>query len=69
MKNHRSETPPYWAQRWLHWYCPDNLLEEIEGDLLETFEYNVKEKGLRVARLRYTVDCIRFFNPTTFKKA
>lgn len=69
MKNHRSETPPYWAQRWLHWYCPDNLLEEIEGDLLETFEYNAKEKGLRVARLRYTVDCIRFFNPTTFKKA
>lgn len=69
MKNHPPNSPPYWAKRWLHWYCPDRLLEEIEGDLLENFEYNIREKGLRIARLRYSIDCIRFFNPTTFKKA
>lgn len=61
--------PPRWANRILHWYCPAVLLEEIEGDLLEAFEWNVLQKGIVMARLLFVVDVIRFFNPTTFQKA
>lgn len=69
MKQHNHKTPPKWAHRLLRWYCPYVLLEEIEGDLLESFEYNLKKKGLWQAKLFFVIDVIRFFNPTTFKKA
>ena len=69
MKNNSFPDPPRWAQRWLHWYCPSSLIEEIEGDLLEAFERNYAIKGARFARWHYILDSIRFFNPTTFEKA
>lgn len=68
-----NKTPPIspskWATRLLRWYCPDVLLEEIEGDLLEAFYDNQAQKGLEKARLRYCIDIIRFCNPTTFQRA
>lgn len=69
MKKHSKTNPPGWAQRLLRWYCPKVLLEEIEGDLLEAFEWNVQHKGVEAARLFFLIDVIRFFNPTTFEKA
>lgn len=68
MKDKNNNSPPHWAQRLLHWYCPDSLTEEIEGDLLEAFHFNLAKEGLRQARRRYAVDVVRFFNPTTFRK-
>ena len=61
--------PPIWATRFLRWYCPNALLEEIEGDLYENFYRNLKNKGARYAKWRYMVDTLRFCNPVTFKKA
>ncbi|MCB0565320.1 MAG: ABC transporter permease [Phaeodactylibacter sp.] len=69
MKNKNNLSPPAWARRLLHWYCPESLLEEIEGDLLEAFQLNLEKKGPRAARRQYVLDGARFFNPTTFKKA
>ncbi len=57
-----------WAERLLRWYCREDLLDEIEGDLTEQFAKNIKTKGLRQARLRYALDVIRFFRPSSFKK-
>ncbi|MBX2874634.1 MAG: ABC transporter permease [Saprospiraceae bacterium] len=69
MKNKSYPDPPKWGRRWLRWYCPSALLEEIEGDLLEAFERNIEARGIRFARRHYIIDSIRFFNPTTFEKA
>ncbi|MCO6489819.1 MAG: ABC transporter permease [Phaeodactylibacter sp.] len=68
MKQKNNNAPPRWAQRLLRWYCPDSLLEEVEGDLLEAFHRNLEKRGLRQARRQYVADAIRFFNPTTFEK-
>ncbi|MEQ9443401.1 MAG: ABC transporter permease [Cyclobacteriaceae bacterium] len=64
-----KEQPPRWANRFLRWYCPVLLLEEIEGDLYENFYRNLKRKGVRSARLCYIIDTIRFCNPVTFRRA
>ena len=68
MEDHPKYKPPKWAHRCLRWYCPDSLLEEVEGDLLENFHRNLNRKTLFHARVQYSIDVIRFFNPTTFKK-
>jgi len=69
MDSHRHHTPPRWAESILHWYCPDALLEEVEGDLQEAFSINLEQYGLQASRFYYVRDMVRFFNPTTFKKA
>ena len=63
-----SQAPPQWAIRLLHWYCDPDLVEEIDGDLLETFEENTLNGGLRKARIIYALNVIRFIQPFTLKK-
>lgn len=67
MKKPNHSQPPSWAKRLLGWYCHENLLDEIEGDLTEQFFKNVEQKGLRQAKYRYAMDVIRFFHPSSFK--
>jgi putative ABC transport system permease protein len=31
-----------YSLRFLRWFCPPQLLEEIEGDLIQKFEKDVK---------------------------
>ena len=69
MKHSEHISPPRWATKFLHFYCPDVLLEEIEGDLWEAFQGNYQELGRKRAQFHYVVDTLRFCNPTTFQKA
>ncbi len=69
MSNKTSNEPPGWATRFLKWFCPPLLLEEIEGDLLERFELDTKRVTRGKARRNYTMGVIRFFNFTTLQKA
>jgi putative ABC transport system permease protein len=46
--------------------CPPDLSEGIEGDLIEQFETDVKELGLRKARRRFHWRVIGFFRPSIF---
>ncbi len=51
------------ALRFLKWFCPDHLYEEIEGDLIQKFEKDVKQfRELRASR-RLIWNAIRFFRP------
>src|ERR1041384_8783556 len=61
-------TPPKWAERFLCWYCRPSILEDLQGDLYEYFERNVKEKGARRARIIYILDVIKFFRIYTVRK-
>ncbi len=58
---------PKWANRLLTWFCAPDLLEEIEGDLYESFVRNTRELGLRRARRQFIWDVLRFFTPATIR--
>jgi ABC-type antimicrobial peptide transport system permease subunit len=60
--------PPRWAERLLEWYCRPELLEDLQGDLHEYFERNVKARGPRRARLIYIIDVCKFFRLYTIRK-
>jgi putative ABC transport system permease protein len=49
--------------RFLEWFCPPELYEGIEGDLLEDFERDVKVVGEKKASQRLLLKVIRFFKP------
>src|SRR5258706_4276209 len=64
--------PPKLASRFLEWYCPSQLYEGIEGDLLEQFEEDLKPSDrskrsdgyrIRRARRRFIWNVIKFFRP------
>src|SRR5882762_9088130 len=49
--------------RLLQAFCPPQLFEEIEGDLLQRFERDVKIFGEQKARRRLGWNVTRFFRP------
>ncbi len=57
------ERAPGWLLQLLRSFCPPQLVEEIEGDLLQRFERDVKSYGERRARRRLLWNVIRFFRP------
>ncbi|MEQ9412477.1 MAG: permease prefix domain 2-containing transporter, partial [Cyclobacteriaceae bacterium] len=56
-------TPPDWIIRFLRWFCPDQLLEEIEGDLFQKFEKDTEQLGLKKAKRRFIWNAIRYLRP------
>lgn len=60
--------PPRWAHRLLRFYCAPHLLEEIEGDLHEEFDYQVKHSGLLRAKIDYIRNVIGFLKPFAIKR-
>jgi putative ABC transport system permease protein len=68
MKEQQNISPPQWATRLLSWYCRPDLLEDLQGDLNEYFERNVKSKGVMRARLIYSIDVFKFFRLYTVRK-
>src|SRR6187549_400195 len=68
MKDSHQIFPPKWADRLLRWYCRPDLLEDLQGDLNEYFDRNVRAKGARRARLIYIIDVFKFFRLYTVRK-
>lgn len=68
MAKRENHTPPRWAENFLSWYCKPVLLEDLQGDLYEYFQRNVKSKGLMRARLIYIIDVFKFMRVYTIRK-
>ena len=51
------------ALRFVKWACPQDLYETIEGDLIEQFEIDLAEVGLKKARSRSFWIAIKFVRP------
>jgi ABC-type antimicrobial peptide transport system permease subunit len=68
MKANRTPTPPRWATKLLQWYCAPRLIEEVEGDLHEEFEFQVKHVGATRAKLDYVRNVIGFVRPFAIKR-
>ncbi|HEY8511383.1 MAG TPA: ABC transporter permease [Cyclobacteriaceae bacterium] len=61
-----KKAPPQRALRFLRWFCREDYIEEIEGDLTEIFEMQY-EASPRKARLRFAWSVIRYFRPEFIK--
>lgn len=57
-------SPPKWAIKFLSWFCPDELLEGVLGDLLEQFEEYSREQGVGRAKRIFIWNVIRLFHPS-----
>jgi putative ABC transport system permease protein len=57
MESYKS--PPSWALRVLQSVCPPDLIEEIEGDLYEAFQWRIEKKGINYARRHYITEVLR----------
>lgn len=58
-----NHQPPVWILKFLKWFCPDHLYEEIEGDLIQNFERDIKQFGEKKAKRRLLWNVIRFCRP------
>jgi len=65
----KQPDPPYWADRFLRWYCNPRFLEEIEGDIHELYDRRIEQKGQKTARIKFIWDVLRFFRWTNIKKS
>ena len=64
MNNHEQyKDHSHHSLRVLKCFCPDHLYEEIEGDLIQKLERDIKEFGERKAKRRLLWNVIRFFRP------
>lgn len=64
----KKHNPPKFAVLFLRWFCSEALIEEIQGDLEEAYEYRRKEYGKFRADLWFISDVIKFFKPYSFEK-
>lgn len=57
-----SHHPPKLPLRFLRWFCREDYLEEIEGDLVELFEQRFSQSPVR-AKLTFSWQVLRYFRP------
>lgn len=53
--------PPKWALKFLKLFCPEDLYEEIEGDLIQKFNRDIKTIGEKKAARKFVWNTMRFF--------
>lgn len=61
-----NPTPPHRAIKLLRWFCREDFIEEVEGDLIEIFEmeYEVSPKK---ARRKFYWSVLKYFRPEFIK--
>ena len=59
----KEQAPTKFTFRFLQWFCPEHLYEEIEGDLIQKFEKDAKAFGEKRAKRRLIWNTTRFFRP------
>jgi putative ABC transport system permease protein len=64
----QKPTPPRWADKLLEWFCASHLLEEVQGDLYERFQKNLRVFGLKIARREYAWGVLSFIRPFVLKR-
>ncbi len=67
MKNRKTIRPPSLTRKFLHWYCPEDYLEEIEGDLSEEFNENLL-KNRFIANIKYNLQVLSFIRSLAWRR-
>ncbi len=60
--------PPQLAQRFLSFFCSDEWIDEVLGDLEEQYADNLETKTVTYAKLLYWWQVLRLMRPHIFKK-
>lgn len=68
MKKNETLHPPKSADRFLSWFCKEDLLEEVKGDLHEFYLIERKEKSKFKANLVYWFHVLNFLRPFAFRR-
>ena len=55
--------PPKYFHKFFLWFCRRDLRYHIEGDLLEMFQRNSREKGINAARRIFRLEVLKLFRP------
>lgn len=55
--------------RIVRWFCADQFLEEIEGDLFELYQEEVADYGLKKARKRFVFKAAGYIKPYFFDRS
>ncbi|MBA4849339.1 ABC transporter permease [Emticicia sp. BO119] len=63
-----NSSPPKWADKLLKVFLPEDLAEELQGDMHEQFEVQVEEMGLTKAQWLYVWEVLRFCRPYFLKR-
>lgn len=63
-----TPSPPRWLQRVFGWFCPEQLQEELLGDLLETYADDRSRMPATRANLRFAWLVLRFFRPGILRR-
>lgn len=58
-----NDGPPKWTNKLLTWLGHPDTLEETAGDMLEIYQYRLKQFGKQKADLLYVVDTFRLLRP------
>ncbi|MDW3195652.1 MAG: ABC transporter permease [Cytophagales bacterium] len=54
---------PKWPLNFFRWYCREDYVEDLEGDLQERYELNMQDKGRSYARKQFLLDVLKLFRP------
>lgn len=68
MKDNNQIAPPRWANNLFKLLCPHELFEELQGDLQQQFELDVKRVGVKAAERIYALETLKFAKPYFLKK-
>lgn len=68
MRQRPDQKPPRLACKLLKFYCKNELLDSIEGDLEEQFFLDLDRFSLRKSNWRYWLNVLTFINRFTLKK-
>lgn len=60
--------PPKWADWLVEKICPDEYLEEVQGDLHEAFYWREETRGLSYARRKFYLEALKTFRLFRFRK-
>jgi putative ABC transport system permease protein len=60
-------TPPKHSLKFLRWFCREDCIEEIEGNLVEVFEREC-ERSPKHARRNFTLSVIKHFRPAFMRR-
>jgi putative ABC transport system permease protein len=63
MNKDRNDNPLPRSLRFLRWFCPEHLYEEIEGDLIQRFNRDLRSSSSGKAKRKLFWNTLKFFRP------
>ncbi len=65
----KSVHPPKLALRFFRWYCRPKLADDIEGDLIEAYQEELRISGKKTADFKFTLEVLMLFRPGIIRSA